>query len=66
MFPTDTMVNATNIALDIGDQRMNPRQEPDSIFAGSDNYGLVVAFLVIEYAISNPAIRTTTFSSKAA
>ena len=58
MFGTDAVINSTDIALDIGNQGMDPGQEFNRISPRTGNHGLVLALSRIENTISRPTIGT--------
>jgi hypothetical protein len=53
---TDAMMHTTNIALDIGDHGMDPRQDLSLLFTRTGNDPLMTARRTIQKAITLPTV----------
>jgi hypothetical protein len=57
MFAAHAMVHTSNIAFDIGNERINPRQDSHRISAILHHHPLMGALIFVDYVIPRPSIR---------
>jgi len=53
------MAHTTDIAFDIGDYRVNPRQRLDGMLASAHNHWLMNSVPGVQQAIGTPAVAST-------